>query len=170
MLLFIHVAGCLSPPAVDYICVECVKDIVKRLFNGQDPVGKVSRNRLSQDQCRHAIMQSHTTCQPTGRRGSCAARCVTSLVLGTVLISLCHPACSAHPQVPNSGPAPALLRFTELEVVTPDWERLTAAIEADKEAVKALGQWAGLCGMSWALVLSSQLTLVSTSTNLSPYI
>lgn len=42
-------------------------------------------------------------------------------------------------EVPNSGPAPALLRFSELEAVTPHWERVTAAIEADKEAVKVLG-------------------------------
>jgi len=41
--------------------------------------------------------------------------------------------------VPNSGPAPAMLRFTDLVAVTPEWERVTAAIEADKEAVKVLG-------------------------------
>eukprot|EP00197_Chlamydomonas_leiostraca_P008698 CAMPEP_0202860356 /NCGR_PEP_ID=MMETSP1391-20130828/2094_1 /ASSEMBLY_ACC=CAM_ASM_000867 /TAXON_ID=1034604 /ORGANISM="Chlamydomonas leiostraca, Strain SAG 11-49" /LENGTH=430 /DNA_ID=CAMNT_0049539511 /DNA_START=142 /DNA_END=1434 /DNA_ORIENTATION=+ len=76
-----------SAPAMqyhfDYIQVEhpdCTH-IIKRLFNGQEPVGKV----------------------------------------------------------PNSGPAPALLRFTELKAIAPDWERVTAAIEADPEAVKVLG-------------------------------
>lgn len=42
--------------------------------------------------------------------------------------------------VPNSGPAPALLRFTDLAKVTPLWEQITATIEADKEAVKVLGE------------------------------
>ncbi|GAX80911.1 hypothetical protein CEUSTIGMA_g8346.t1 [Chlamydomonas eustigma] len=42
-------------------------------------------------------------------------------------------------EVPNSGPAPAILRFSELGFVMPFWEKVTAAIEADPEAVKVLG-------------------------------
>lgn len=42
-------------------------------------------------------------------------------------------------RTPNSGPAPALLRFSDLEKVTPLWEEFTAKIEADEEAVKVLG-------------------------------
>jgi hypothetical protein len=41
--------------------------------------------------------------------------------------------------VPNSGPAPAVLRFSELGLVLPYWEKVTADIEADAEAVKVLG-------------------------------
>mmetsp|Transcript_41766 Transcript_41766/g.124933 ORF Transcript_41766/g.124933 Transcript_41766/m.124933 type:complete len:415 (-) Transcript_41766:147-1391(-) len=41
--------------------------------------------------------------------------------------------------VPNSGPAPAMLRFSDLESVVPTWEKVTAAIEEDPEAVKLLG-------------------------------
>lgn len=40
--------------------------------------------------------------------------------------------------VPNSGPAPVLMRYSDLKLVAPDWERITADIEADKEAVKVL--------------------------------
>jgi hypothetical protein len=43
--------------------------------------------------------------------------------------------------VPNSGPAPVLMRYSDLYGVTPEWERITAAIEDDKEAVKVLGGW-----------------------------
>lgn len=41
--------------------------------------------------------------------------------------------------VPNSGPAPALLRFSDMEKVVPEWERITANIEKDEEAVRVLG-------------------------------
>ncbi|MEW5317898.1 MAG: hypothetical protein WDW38_009160 [Sanguina aurantia] len=41
--------------------------------------------------------------------------------------------------IPASGPAPALLRFTDFAKVLPPWERVTAAIEADPESVKVLG-------------------------------
>ena len=44
-------------------------------------------------------------------------------------------------EVPNSGPAPAILRFSDLERVTPTWEEVTAAIEEDAEAKKVLGEW-----------------------------
>ncbi|EFJ51470.1 hypothetical protein VOLCADRAFT_103500 [Volvox carteri f. nagariensis] len=40
--------------------------------------------------------------------------------------------------IPRSGPAPVLIRYTDLAALTPDWERVTAAIEADPEAVKQL--------------------------------
>ena len=43
-------------------------------------------------------------------------------------------------EVPASGPAPVLLRFNELATLVPAWEVITAAIEADKEAVKKLGE------------------------------
>jgi hypothetical protein len=42
--------------------------------------------------------------------------------------------------VPASGPAPALLRFDELASLTPAWEKVTAAIEANAHAVKVLGE------------------------------
>ncbi|GLI66190.1 hypothetical protein VaNZ11_009955 [Volvox africanus] len=41
-------------------------------------------------------------------------------------------------KIPQSGPAPVLIRYTELAALTPDWERVTADIEADPEAVKQL--------------------------------
>lgn len=41
--------------------------------------------------------------------------------------------------VPGSGPAPVMLRVHELFKVVPDWERLTAHIEADKESKDRLG-------------------------------
>jgi len=64
-------------------------------------------------------------------------------------INPAHPNCahiiqrlmgSGSPQdVPGSGPAPAVLRFSDLQVVTPLWEKLTADIEDDKEARDVLG-------------------------------
>ena len=41
--------------------------------------------------------------------------------------------------VPGTGPAPVLLRLPELLRIAPHWERLTAQIEADQEAVQTLG-------------------------------
>jgi hypothetical protein len=41
-------------------------------------------------------------------------------------------------KIPHSGPAPVLIRYTELAALIPDWERITADIEADPEAVKQL--------------------------------
>lgn len=41
--------------------------------------------------------------------------------------------------VPNSGPAPVLMRWNELFKITPDWERLTKHIEDDKETKDKLG-------------------------------
>lgn len=40
--------------------------------------------------------------------------------------------------IPQSGPAPVLIRYTDLLALTPDWERVTAAIEADPDTVKQL--------------------------------
>ncbi|KAG2438731.1 hypothetical protein HXX76_005276 [Chlamydomonas incerta] len=40
--------------------------------------------------------------------------------------------------IPRSGPAPVLIRYTDLAGVVPEWERVTAAIEADPVAVKVL--------------------------------
>ena len=60
--------------------------------------------------------------------------------------------------VPNSGPAPAILRFADLEAVTPYYEKVTAAIEEDEEAKKVLGEsdggcrWAGLGTFSLMLI------------------
>jgi hypothetical protein len=42
--------------------------------------------------------------------------------------------------VPNSGPAPVLLRWRELQKVVPDWKRLTAHIEAHPESKEKLGE------------------------------
>lgn len=41
--------------------------------------------------------------------------------------------------IPGTGPAPVLLRVEELRKVTPDWERLTNYIEANKNVKEALG-------------------------------
>ncbi|KAK9816540.1 hypothetical protein WJX72_001729 [[Myrmecia] bisecta] len=41
--------------------------------------------------------------------------------------------------VPGTGPAPVMLRIQELIKITPDWERLTAHIEADPESKEKLG-------------------------------
>lgn len=57
--------------------------------------------------------------------------------------------------VPASGPAPALIRFTDLVRITPDWERVTAAIEADKEAVKVLDWVREMYAWDIALVLGN---------------
>lgn len=77
--------------------------IIKRLFNGQDPIGKVH----------------------------------------------------------NSGPAPALLRFSELKAITPDWERVTAAIEADPEAVKVLGWVREMYAWDVAVAMHPEINMVT---------
>lgn len=42
--------------------------------------------------------------------------------------------------VPNSGPAPVLLRFNDLKLATPMWEDLTKWIETHEEQKKQLGE------------------------------
>jgi hydroxyproline O-arabinosyltransferase len=42
-------------------------------------------------------------------------------------------------RLPNSGPAPVMLRFSEWQALGPLWEQLTATIEADAAAKEALG-------------------------------
>lgn len=44
--------------------------------------------------------------------------------------------------IPPSGPAPVLMRFDEWMVITPDYVRLSAQMEADAAMKKALGGWA----------------------------
>ena len=39
----------------------------------------------------------------------------------------------------GSGPAPVLISAADLKLITPEWERITAAIEADDEARETLG-------------------------------
>ena len=41
--------------------------------------------------------------------------------------------------IPNTGPAPVLLRAADWRKVVPDWERLTAHIEATPAAKTRLG-------------------------------
>lgn len=72
--------------------------------------------------------------------------------------------------VPNSGPAPVLMRWDELFRITPDWERLTKHIEDDKETKDKLGwvremyAWsigAALQGVKFDLKLPPASTLIS---------
>ena len=52
--------------------------------------------------------------------------------------------------LPHHVPPPHMLppsrHISELAAVTPAWERVTAAIEADAEAKKVLGEWLEVCG------------------------
>eukprot|EP01026_Neomeris_dumetosa_P046773 TRINITY_DN39953_c0_g1_i2.p2 TRINITY_DN39953_c0_g1~~TRINITY_DN39953_c0_g1_i2.p2 ORF type:complete len:413 (+),score=57.01 TRINITY_DN39953_c0_g1_i2:43-1281(+) len=57
-------------------------------------------------------------------------------------------------KVPRTGPAPVLLRVRELEKVAPEWERLTAQIEADKELKDALGWVREMYAFSCAAALT----------------
>ena len=41
--------------------------------------------------------------------------------------------------VPTTGPAPILMRVADWMTVTPEWERLTAVIEADPVSKQSLG-------------------------------
>ncbi|KAJ9529887.1 hypothetical protein QJQ45_022308 [Haematococcus lacustris] len=68
---------------------------------------------------------------------------------------------SAPAPVPNSGPAPALLRFSELEVVAPEWERVTALIEEDKAAVDALGWVREMYAWDVALALHPDVKMLT---------
>jgi hydroxyproline O-arabinosyltransferase len=55
--------------------------------------------------------------------------------------------------IPNTGPAPVLMRAAEWLRVAPDWERLTAQIEAAPEAKAKLGWVREMYAFSiaWAL-------------------
>lgn len=55
--------------------------------------------------------------------------------------------------VPGSGPAPVMMRVDEWKKVTPDWERLTAHIEADPESKEKLGWVREMYAFSVALAL-----------------
>jgi hydroxyproline O-arabinosyltransferase len=55
--------------------------------------------------------------------------------------------------IPNTGPAPLLMQREDWELVTPDWERLAAVIEADKDLVAKLGWVREMYGFSVALAL-----------------
>ena len=48
------------------------------------------------------------------------------------------PKCNPH-SVPGSGPAPVLMRFSDLRSATPLWEELSLWIETHEDAKKALG-------------------------------
>lgn len=41
--------------------------------------------------------------------------------------------------IPGTGPAPVLMKREDWELITPEWERLSAVIEADDEMKRALG-------------------------------
>jgi hypothetical protein len=47
--------------------------------------------------------------------------------------------------VPGSGPAPVLMRFSDLRAATPLWEELSLWIENNKPAKDALGEQQGAC-------------------------
>ncbi len=55
------------------------------------------------------------------------------------------PSCDTH-RIPASGPAPVLLRYTDLLAATPYWEKYTQWIEDSPKARKELG-WVSGC---WA--------------------
>ncbi|KXZ51261.1 hypothetical protein GPECTOR_13g748 [Gonium pectorale] len=63
-------------------------------------------------------------------------------------------------RIPSSGPAPVLIRFTDLKGVVPEWERLAAAIEADEQAVKQLDWVREMYAWDIALALRN-VTLVT---------
>ncbi|KAK9795215.1 hypothetical protein WJX73_002433 [Symbiochloris irregularis] len=58
-------------------------------------------------------------------------------------------------RVPGSGPAPVMLRVHEWAKVIPDWERLTAHIEADKESKEKLGWVREMYAFSVAVALQN---------------
>ncbi|GLC55430.1 hypothetical protein PLESTB_000986400 [Pleodorina starrii] len=62
--------------------------------------------------------------------------------------------------IPRSGPAPVLIRYTDLAALIPDWERITADIEADPEAVKQLDWVREMYAWDIALALHN-VTLVT---------
>jgi hypothetical protein len=53
--------------------------------------------------------------------------------------------------IPNAGPAPLIMAIEDWIAVTPDWVRLAAEIEADKNLVKTLGWVREMYGFSIAL-------------------
>ena len=55
--------------------------------------------------------------------------------------------------IPNTGPAPVLMTRSDWEKVTPDWERLAAAIEGDEGLKSSLGWVREMYGFSVALAL-----------------
>ena len=56
--------------------------------------------------------------------------------------------------IPSTGPAPFLMLREGLEQITPDWERMAAAIEADEAMRKKLGWVREMYGFSVALALN----------------
>ncbi|KAG2496629.1 hypothetical protein HYH03_005450 [Edaphochlamys debaryana] len=64
--------------------------------------------------------------------------------------------------IPRSGPAPVMIRYTDLAGVVPEWERVTAKIEADPVAVKVLDWVREMYAWDIALALRN-VTLVTES-------
>lgn len=60
-------------------------------------------------------------------------------IVGEILAEKC-PNCDPR-SVPGSGPAPVLMRFSDLRAATPLWEELSEWIETHEHAKKALGEW-----------------------------
>lgn len=56
--------------------------------------------------------------------------------------------------IPNTGPAPILMRYPDWLKVTPDWEKKAAVIEGDKGMRKELGWVREMYGFSTALTLN----------------
>lgn len=55
--------------------------------------------------------------------------------------------------IPSTGPAPILMRVEDWHIVTPEWERFAAQIEADSDIVKRLGWVREMYGFSVALAI-----------------
>jgi hypothetical protein len=56
--------------------------------------------------------------------------------------------------IPGTGPAPYLMRVEDWKRVTPDWEKLTAKVEADPDLVKTLGWVREMYAFSVALAMN----------------
>jgi hydroxyproline O-arabinosyltransferase len=69
--------------------------------------------------------------------------------------------------IPGTGPAPILMHREDWETVTPDWERLAAVIENDKEMVDRLAWVREMYGFSVALALNKvKIDLTSPPDNI----
>ena len=65
-------------------------------------------------------------------------------IVSEILAEKC-PQCDPK-SVPGSGPAPVLMRFSDLRAATPLWEELSEWIETHEHAKKALGGYRGTKG------------------------
>mmetsp|Transcript_4490 Transcript_4490/g.7562 ORF Transcript_4490/g.7562 Transcript_4490/m.7562 type:complete len:426 (-) Transcript_4490:524-1801(-) len=75
-----------------------------------------------------------------------------------------------HGSIPNSGPAPVLMRFAELKAVTPDWEIFTKAIEDTPKAVEVLGWVREMYAWSIAVALQPKIKILTELATETPLI